>query len=246
MANTRGVDPRLGAGSIVWTRLGVDVGQRPEHRAPPRQQQDSPAVRQGVEDGRAPQCVVARPAPADGRQHASRSATCRPLREPYTVEMHHGALPSGTFVGHLLPGIAFMIWGVWWLFELLRDGPAEADAPVERSLFPPVVKMLLLPAAVWLEMPNSGWEPMDAVMGWHHATGYVGFGLSGVVDILARRGMLSARATYLALAAATLNAAVLFYGHGNSAGVEAVMHDFLMLTFMAVGVFALLEIAAPS
>src|SRR5690606_5482685 len=168
------------------------------------------------------------------------------LREPYTVEMHHGALPSGTFVGHLLPGIAFMIWGVWWLFELLRDGPAEADAPVERSLFPPVVKMLLLPAAVWLEMPNSGWEPMDAVMGWHHATGYVGFGLSGVVDILARRGMLSARATYLALAAATLNAAVLFYGHGNSAGVEAVMHDFLMLTFMAVGVFALLEIAAPS
>lgn len=162
------------------------------------------------------------------------------------MDMQHGALPSGTFIGHLLPGIAFMIWGAWWLFELLRDGAPDAGAPVERSLFPPVVKMLLVPAAVFLEMPNSGWEPMDAVMGWHHSTGYIGFGLSGIVDVLARRGILSARASYLALAAAAFNASVLFYGHGNSAGVESIMHNLLMLTFMSVGVFALLETAVPS
>ena len=162
------------------------------------------------------------------------------------MEMH-GAMPSGTFIGHVLPGIAFMIWGAWWLLEIARHGgPRPPGTPAERTLFPPVVKILLVPAAVLLEMPNPGWEPMDAVMGWHHATGYIGFGLSGVVDVLARRGMISARATYVALAAAAFNASILFYGHGNSAGVETVAHNLLMLTFMSVGVFALLETAVPS
>lgn len=163
------------------------------------------------------------------------------------MEMQHGAMPSGTFIGHLLPGIAFVIWGAFWLLENARAGaPRQPGTPVERTLFPPVVKMLLVPAAVFLEMPNSGWEPMDAVMGWHHATGYIGFGLSGLVDVLARRGVLGSRATYLALGAASLNAAVLFYGHGNSPGVESVVHGLLMLTFASVGVFALLEVVAPS
>lgn len=162
------------------------------------------------------------------------------------MEMH-GAMPSGTFIGHLLPGIAFMIWGAWWLFEIARAGGLQPPGtPAERTLFPPIVKILLVPTAVLLEMPNSGWEPMDAIMGWHHATGYIGFGLSGVVDVLARRGVLSARATYVALAAASFNGSVLFYGHGSGPGVETVAHNLLMLTFTSVGVFALLESSAPS
>lgn len=163
------------------------------------------------------------------------------------MEMQHGAVPSGTFIGHLLPGIAFVLWGLWWLFENVRAGaPETRTTPVERTIFPPLVKILLAPTALFLEMPNSGWEPMDAVMGWHHATGYIGFGLSGVVDLLARRGLLGPRATRIALAAASFNAAVLFFGHGNGPGVEAVAHNLLMLTFTSVGVFALLEAAAPS
>jgi hypothetical protein len=156
-------------------------------------------------------------------------------------------MASGTFEGHLLPGIAFILWGSWWLIEIVRaGGKAPVGASVEQSLIPPIVKIVLAPLAVVLEMPNEGWEPMDAVMGWHHATAYVGFGLSGVVDVFARRGLLSARATHLALAAAAFNGAFLFYGHGNGPGTEAVAHSLLVVGFTSVGAFALLRTAVPS
>jgi hypothetical protein len=155
--------------------------------------------------------------------------------------------PSGTFVGHLIPGVVFTIWGLWWLWEVAGSGrvrqPGEA---VERTLFPPTVKILAVLIALPLELPNSGWQPMDWVMGWHHITGYLGFGLSGVVDLLARRGLVSSRATYFALAGAAINGAVLFYGHGNAPGVEGTAHNLLMLMFFAVAAFTVLELAVPS
>lgn len=155
--------------------------------------------------------------------------------------------PSGTFVGHLAPGIVFTIWGLWWLGELVGSGdPRRAGEPVERTLFPPVLKILAVVVALPLELPNAGWRPMDWVMGWHHITGYIGFGLSGLVDLAARRGALSPRATYIALAGAAFIGAILFYGHGNPPGVEGTAHNLLMLMFFAVGVFSLLEAAAPS
>lgn len=155
--------------------------------------------------------------------------------------------PSGTFVGHLAPGIVFTIWGLWWMWELVASGrPRRPGEPVERTLFPPALKILAVLVALPLELPNSGWRPMDWVMGWHHITGYMGFALSGLVDIAARRGALSHRATYFALAGAAVNGAVLFYGHGNAPGVEGTAHNILMLMFISVAVFSLLEIAAPS
>ena len=155
--------------------------------------------------------------------------------------------PSGTFIGHLIPGILFAIWGLWWLWELVGTGRArEVGEPVERTLALPTLKILAVFIASPLEMPNAGWRPMDWVMGWHHITGYIGFGLCGLVDLAARRGLLSARATHIALAGAVFNGAILFYGHQNTPGVEGTAHDILMTMFVSVGVFGLLEIAAPS
>lgn len=155
--------------------------------------------------------------------------------------------PSGTFVGHLIPGIVFTIWGLWWWWELVGSGrPRVVGEPVERTLFPTSLKILAVLIALPLEMPNAGWRPMDWVMGWHHITGYIGFGLSGVVDLLARRGLVSARATYLALAGAAINGAILFYGHGNDPGVEGTAHTILMMLFFSVALFCVLEVAAPS
>lgn len=155
--------------------------------------------------------------------------------------------PSGTFIGHLSPGIVFTLWGLWWLWEALSSGrPHSANEPVERTLFPPIMKLLAVAVALPLELPNAGWRPMDWVMGWHHITGYIGFGLSGLVDLAARRGLVSARATYFALAGAALNGAILFYGHGNSPGVEGSAHNILMMMFFAVAAFTLLDVIAPS
>jgi hypothetical protein len=157
------------------------------------------------------------------------------------------AVASGSFVGHLAPGIVFTLWGLWWLLELVGSGrPRELGEPLERTLVPTALKLLAVAVALPLELPNAGWRPMDWVMGWHHITGYLGFGLSGVIDLLARRGLVSARATYLALAGAAFNGAVLFYGHGNAPGVEGSAHNILMMMFFAVGVFSILETAAPS
>jgi hypothetical protein len=154
--------------------------------------------------------------------------------------------PSGTFVGHLVPGVVFTVWGLWWLWELVSSRrPRQPGEPVERTLFPPALKILAVLVALPLEMPNAGWRPMDWVMGWHHITGYMGFGLSGLVDLAARRGLLSHKATYIALAGAAFNGAILFYGHGNAPGVEGSAHDILMMMFFAVGIFTLLEMAAP-
>lgn len=163
--------------------------------------------------------------------------------------MNHDMMagPSGTFIGHLIPGIIFTIWGLWWLWELAGSGrPRVPGEPVERSLFPPGLKILAFLVALPLEMPNAGWEPMDWVMGWHHITGYLGFALSGLVDLAARRGLLSYRATYFALAAAAFNGALLFFGHGNAPGVEGSAHNLLMSLFFAVAIFSVLEISAPS
>lgn len=155
--------------------------------------------------------------------------------------------PSGTFIGHLIPGIVFTVWGLWWLWELVGSGrPRSPDEPVERTLIPPGFKILAVVIALPLELPNAGWEPMDWVMGWHHITGYMAFALSGLVDLAARRGLVSARATYLGLAGAAFIGAILFYGHGNDPGVEGTAHSILMMMFFAVGIFSILETAAPT
>lgn len=154
---------------------------------------------------------------------------------------------TGSFPGHLAPGLAFVFWGLWWLGELVRWGPPDvAREPVERTLVPPGLKILAVLVATPLEMPNAGWLPADWVMGWHHITAYAGLGLSAVVDLLARRGVFSPRATYLALAGAMANAAILFVGHGNAPGVEGAVHSILTTIFFAVSAFAVLEVVAPS
>jgi hypothetical protein len=155
--------------------------------------------------------------------------------------------PSGTFIGHLGPGLVFAAYGLWWLWEIAGAGRARRPGEaVERTLFLPVLKIVALFVAFPFEVPNAGWEPMDWVMGWHHITIYIAFALSGCIDLAARRGLMSARATYLGLAGATFIGFLVFYGHGNDPGIEGTAHTILMLMFLAVSVFTVLEEAAPS
>ena len=154
--------------------------------------------------------------------------------------------PSGTFAGHLAPGLIFLAWGVLWLVEnALRPRARGVAAPVERLIGPSVLKIVLPLSVIPFEMPNAGWEPMDWIMGWHHITIYLAFVLSGVVDFLHRGGRVSARSTQLALAGAALIGAIMFLGHGNDPGVEGTAHAILALLFLSVSITAVLEAAAP-
>ena len=116
---------------------------------------------------------------------------------------------------------------------------------MEAGLLIPVIKLLALPVGGWIEMPNSGWYPMDQVMGWSHITIYMGFALSGAVDLLHRWGRAGASATHGALAGAALSTAFLLALHGNHAGVENTGHALLALGFAVCGVAGLWEALSP-
>ena len=83
-------------------------------------------------------------------------------------------------------------------------------------------------------------------MNWQHVTMYSVFGLSGGVDLLARRGLLSGEATYVAYAAAMFNAGFLFWGHSTHGGVEGLIHAILALVFFVVAALAVVETVRPS
>lgn len=161
--------------------------------------------------------------------------------------MEMAAQASGTLLGHVAGGTAFFAWGVLWLVQNAREGGARAaGAAVESGIGAPIGKIVFVALMVWGEWPNSGWRPHDFVMAVHHMTAYSGVGLTGVVDLLARSGRVSSRATYVAFAAAMFNLAFLFAVHGNPAGAEAAGHLVLEVTWLALGLFALLEILLPS
>jgi hypothetical protein len=46
------------------------------------------------------------------------------------MQMH---LP-GSFAGHMVPGVLFLLWVVFWLWELVRHPGTNGPASVERYL----------------------------------------------------------------------------------------------------------------
>lgn len=179
-------------------------------------------------------------APVDGRGAGPQ------LTAPMNHEQMSMAGPSGTIEGHLLPGLLLMAWAVAWMLREFRSRPSRSDrAPMEPGTLVPAIKILSLFVAGWIEMPNSGWSPLSYAMGWHHITIYMGYALSGIVDLLHNRGRLSHRATYMAFAGASLNAAFIFYGHGNHGGVESTAHLLLAGAWAVTGLLALLEMGLP-
>lgn len=168
--------------------------------------------------------------------------------------LHAGAVEvTGTLAGHLLPGSLFIVWALVSMVEaVLRRDPSRADRPLESGLAMPVLKVVLPVVGMWAEIPGQGWPPgrgwpADAIlMNWQHVTMYGVFALSGVVDLLARRGALSARSTLAAYAAAHANAGFLFWAHGSHGGVPGVVHSLLVLAFAGAAGTALIELARPS
>ncbi|MDT8342253.1 MAG: DUF716 domain-containing protein [Longimicrobiales bacterium] len=159
-----------------------------------------------------------------------------------------GMRMSGTFQGHVLPGVLFLFWAAWWTFRLVRSRGAEAYTKglLERGLFMPVAKVVLPVIGVVGELAPGGWEWRPAMVNnFQHAIMYVGFMVAGVVDLLARAGRVSRSATYLAYVGAAGNAALLFAGHGHMGGLPDTVHQILVYVFAAAIVLALVEIFIP-
>ncbi len=155
--------------------------------------------------------------------------------DTHTIEV------SGTFAGHLYFGLLFTGWAVAWLVDGFARTSGPDDGPLERGSLLPSLKLVLPLIACWFELPNSGWDPDDAMMGWAHIASYFPFALTGCVDLLAQRGRLPPRAGYPAFAAAMLNAAFLFWAHDDHGGVPGASHSLLVLLLASSAGLALLE-----
>jgi hypothetical protein len=154
--------------------------------------------------------------------------------------------PSGTFIGHLIPGLVLVALALWWISEQFFKGPSGKKDALERTLIIPIIKLVALPIAIFVEIPGSDWYPMDWVMGWHHITIYIAFALSGVVDILEKKDVMSTRATYFAFAGANLIGLIIFAGHGTGPGVEGTCHSIIVYLFFLISFFAILEGIKPN
>lgn len=163
------------------------------------------------------------------------------------MEMEHAMALPGTFEGHALPGTFFILWALYWMGQAIAR---RMEPPTEKTLesgpVVPIAKIVMTIVGVWTEIPGEGWYPQDVVMSWQHVTMYGAFGLSGGVDLFARRGLLSHQTTYVAHGAAMANAGFLFWGHSSHGGVEGLVHAVLALTFFAVTAVAVLEALRPA
>ena len=153
---------------------------------------------------------------------------------------------TGNLAGHFGPGLAYVAWAWTWLAALRREpGPVGAVVPIERGRVVPWMKVAALAVGAATEMPPSTWSAMSTAMAWNHIAMYLPVAFSGAVDLLARRGRVSAGATHGAYALAFILAGLVLLGHGNPGGVEGTSHLLLSATYGACALAALAELAWP-
>ena len=154
------------------------------------------------------------------------------------MQMH---LP-GSFAGHVVPGVLFLLWVVFWLWELVRHPGTNGPASVERYLLVKVGKVVFPLVGVQLELARS--DGLFSTASWNnisHTTMYLFFALAGLVDLAHHRGRLPARATHLALALAAWSGGFLFLAHPNHGAMPTAVHMLLVGVFWSLGVVVALE-----
>ncbi len=148
----------------------------------------------------------------------------------------------GTFIGHVIPGSGFILWGAWWyghtVYRLTRPerlAGGESTMPthyppteVQESTTHPIpwpisTYFTRLEPAVKIGVPLAGaigelwwgnWKLDDSsVINFQHATMYLGFLFAGIVDLLEMKGLTPRISGHIALIAAFTLEGVLFMGH---------------------------------
>ncbi len=188
-----------------------------------------------------------------GPNPASTTHGARPSARANWPPMNHDMMAMtaadlhSTFEGHVLPGTMFILWALLWIGQNFRAGAFEArDRALESSLVIPVLKVILPLIGVWVEIPGEGWGPTTTLMSLQHVTMYSAFALTGVVDLLAYRGLLPRAATFVAYAAAQTNAGYLFWGHAIHDGVDGIVHRILAVVFFTVAGLGILDVFRPA
>ena len=151
-----------------------------------------------------------------------------------------GGLPNGSLGGHMLPGVVFLVWAVFWLVDLLRETRTD-DAALETWWALRLGKPTLAVTGIVLELSWGGLFQNWSLNNLQHATMYGVFLASGLVDIASARGWLPASLTYYAFAFACLLSGLLFMAHPNHGPLATTVHTLIVVLFFALCVVATVE-----
>lgn len=146
----------------------------------------------------------------------------------------------GDLPGHIFPGLAFVAWAALWCVVLLRRGNQAATLPLESW-----AKILIPLVEMGGELRWIGYPDVRATI-YAHIAADVAVILSGVADLLTRRGRLPKGADRIALALALLIPAALFAVHDQHGPVATTAHRLFATALFAAGAFVLIENFRPA
>jgi hypothetical protein len=148
----------------------------------------------------------------------------------------------GSFAGHMVPGSLFLLWVVFWIWELVRSQGADDQRAVERFLIVKLGKVVFPAVGIQLELARMG--GLFSTSSWNnlgHATMYSAFVLAGLIDLAELRGRVPPGATHLALALACWVGGFLFLTHPNHGAMPTAVHLLLVAVFWSLGAAVALE-----
>jgi hypothetical protein len=177
----------------------------------------------------------------------------------------------GAFLGHIVPGAFFILWGVWWLVALFDtflttmafkhkfSSKAWYHAffgPVWLRRIPlePLIKIFLpfmgILGELWLGHPSwrtlvapDGKFVVDNINDWQHSAMYLAFCLSGLVDLIGYYSQHSVPrgASHAFVSLAFLVQGVLLVFHLKGPAIEIMVHLILVLVIFATFIACIFE-----
>ncbi|KAG2430166.1 hypothetical protein HXX76_010265 [Chlamydomonas incerta] len=182
---------------------------------------------------------------------------------------------GGSWIGHFMPGVVFLLWGAHWMqgiyrkyFDSRRPKGPEYRAQTVHGLarVPAYVeswcKAFLPMIAISLELyfaHKGGWRTMVCPAGtpraghfygphmgnWQHASMYPPFILAGLVDLVGYEVELPYGTQQVFLFMAFVCETLLMALHKKHTPLDTAVHSVLMYTMAVTALFVLLELAQP-
>lgn len=175
----------------------------------------------------------------------------------------------GAFLGHIVPGFFFAIWGLWWLvaaFDSYLTALAHSRKFTSRSWYflffgpvwlrriplEPILKMVLpfFGALGELWLGHESWRRLiaedgkfvvDNINDWQHSTMYLAFIISGFMDLVGFYSHLPVDGELGFLCLAFLAQGLLLVFHLKGPVIEILVHLILVLQVFATVVAILAE-----
>uniref|UniRef100_A0A8C6XEH1 Transmembrane protein 45A n=1 Tax=Naja naja TaxID=35670 RepID=A0A8C6XEH1_NAJNA len=169
----------------------------------------------------------------------------------------------GNFKGHALPGSFFLLFGLWWSvkypFRYLCQGRKNiylgSKAGFQRLEFTEgIIKVVFaligmmaeqfVPDGPHLKLYNNEKKQWNCLMNWQHATMYLFYGISGLVDIVTHStNVLPEALGRMMLSLAVFVEGFLFYYHiqGRSM-LDFHVHQLLLITIFGGTLCIFLEV----